>query len=145
MLPIVFMKKGTTAAELGYNAHNNMLYVEIAEQVSAGQCWIAVLAQEIFESRYKWKNLFRRFSKSFKQELELKGHAVEIAVAARMGFDREVYFDYEARSLTQYPQFATVLFSDIKDRLKAQHANAVAWVNDHWEELKKYEAKFGKS
>lgn len=144
MLPIVLMEKGVTAK--GRNASNSLFTVEIVEHVAEGQSWIGVLAQEIFESRYKWKNLYRLFSKKFKQEMELKGHAIESLTAVRFdGFVLGTYLRDEALALTQYRQFFNVPFEEIHRRLHEELSFAKEWLDDHEDELRKYEAKFGKS
>jgi hypothetical protein len=141
LFPIIKIQRGLKAENWGRNATNTLFTVEIAEFVAPGQSWVGVLAQEIYECHYKW----RHFGFFYKQrELELRGHAVECAAAARMdGYDLRQYELQEAGTMQRAYNgiFKDMPIETIAGELAARRPMAARWVVDHDPLLSKYEAR----
>ena len=98
IFPIIRIRN-TDAATWGRNARNNPFEVEIARDVLHGQSWLGVLAQEVYESRYKlcfWNLL----SPGWREDMELTSHTIEAIVASDWdGFGYQAYLQAEAETL----------------------------------------------
>jgi hypothetical protein len=93
-LPLVFV-----VDNLRPNANNNRFRVVIRRTMPQGQSWLGVLAQEYFESRYKWTHWF--MDTKAREEMELLGHAIEAMVAFHYdGMDLDAYEVREAFALS---------------------------------------------
>jgi hypothetical protein len=90
------------------------------------------LCQERYEIAWKWRHPFRYRSTAGKQDMEIMGHAVEIAFNVRWhqaDYDWEV--QTEAADLMGYPQFAGVEGAEIMRRLRDAGPAAVRWLDNH--------------
>ena len=141
MLPIIYQRRLT-----GRNATNNSWRVVIDP---TAPFWRAVLAQEIWESRHKlgslWRplRLFRRIFRrtEFKQDLELRGHEVEVQAAVQFFSGRETdHRKREARGMVEhYPQFRGWSVARVEIAMEQRADAARKWVREHREELLGYE------
>lgn len=129
------------------NAHNGMFQACIRREVAADQFWLGIVAQEVYEFRYKWARLHFPivFSAGLRQELELRGHAVECA--AYELFDNrpwsqvQDYMMREAHALQGYPQFVGCGTTQLVAEMKARMGLARAWVAKNEAYLRRQAAK----
>lgn len=122
------------------NAQNNPFRVWIAApQFFRRESWLGVLGQEVYEFRYKWTRLhLTYFVTRLREEMELRGHAVECAIAASEGRNLHDYEWDEAQSLVS-PQssyarkgmFKGMSAPEVMDELIARRPLARAWVAKH--------------
>ena len=150
MIPIIRIRN-TSAVAWGRNARNNAFEVEIAGEVLAGQSWLGVLAQEVFESRHKWSRgligvaLVRRW----REDMELMGHTIEACVASQWdGFDYDAYLLLEAQTLVSpWSSYqARGLFKgktegDVLALMQQRERQAARWVREHAGFLNRWAAR----
>lgn len=121
---VITVHEGQNAAR---NAHNDLFAVELWK--NPGACWSAIMAQEIFECRYKWRR-FLFFAD--RREMELLGHAVEARVARELGYDLDQYEKDEAAAMVQgYSAFAGLTVQEVQAQLLARRGEALRWVSDN--------------
>ena len=126
------------------NAQNNFYRVWIAApQFFRRESWLGVLGQEIYEWRYKWTRLhLTYFVTRLREEMELRGHAVECAIAASEGHSRDAYEWNESASLiapaSSYAakgMFRQRSLEQMKVALEDRRPLAREWVAKHREYL----------
>lgn len=131
LFPRISIRKGVSYETWGKNATNSALHVEIAEKVEGS--WIGILAQEIYESRYKlvWGR-FLWMTKKQKAKMEIMGHTIEAVAAKKYNptEDLHAYMKKEALVLsTMYPElFKGVDTTSIYEQMVASLHDANLWV-----------------
>ena len=101
IFPIIRVRD-INAAIWGRNARNNLFEVEIARYLDSNQSWLGVLAQEVYESHYKWRRglIGVTLVKHWREDMELTSHTIEALVANQWdGHDYQQYLFVEAETL----------------------------------------------
>lgn len=133
LLPIQRYKSLT-----GRNGRNTLFVAEV--DPDAPYPW-AIMAQEVYESRRKYRNpvaLIRRvFTTEGKRDLNLRGAEVEVqAVALWYGIDPGVYRSWEAKTLAAQSYFEGVGSAEIELRMIGFSRYAHEWVRKHGHQIK---------
>lgn len=140
--------RNTDAATWGRNARNNPFEVEIARDVLAGQSWLGVLAQEVYESRHKLQ-FWNMFKRRWREDMELTSHTIEALIAARWdGYDYQQYLFVEAETLvspwSSYRDkrlFKGMRAADVFELMQQRAYQADKWVTANRRFLDRWAAK----
>jgi hypothetical protein len=110
------------------NGSNSYLTVTLWNNPNV--CRLAILAQEVYECRAKWRFVGQR-------ERELMGHAIECQVAALEGHWLEQYEGEEAMVLHRGygGLFADQSYEAVLAMLRARRGQAEEWVREHAGEI----------
>lgn len=99
--------------------------------------------REFFSRPLLTMRLVEVFSKKLQRSTEYKGHALEIAWRYKF-IGSEGTHEYrisEAKALMKYKQFKGVPLSDIIDKLKCYHADAMQYLTKHEHRIKRLYGK----
>lgn len=143
ILPIIIVEHGKRATR--YNAKNNPFRIRIVEYPDAGASWLGILAQELYEAKAK-RAFWMLFSRSWRRDMELMGHAIECCVAAE--YDDMVLADYETAEadVMTRPGAYSGMFRDMGKSgvllaLVARRQQAREWMREHRDFLNEWHAK----
>jgi hypothetical protein len=149
VFPRIEVLSGISYETWGRNARNNPFIVEIAGTVQGS--WIGILSQEVYESHFKWKCLLvgTLLVRSLREEMELRGHAVEARVAADYeGLDYEEYLAAEASAIVlpngsyvREGMFEGMTIGKAMDKMRERDSIARKWVANHSDFLSKWQAR----
>ena len=149
MLPIIRMHPGN-AWEWGRNARNTAFTVEIAEKVAGS--WLGILAQEVFESRFKWRRglIGTLLVTAWHEHMELVGHAIEARVAERYDhchFDGYLYAEAlalvdPASSYQRKGLFRGQSLEQVLQRLRQVQPEADDWIRAHAKEIYRWRLRY---
>lgn len=131
----------------GRNARNNLYRVEISRRIDTStQSWVGVLAQEVYESRVRWKYLIvLTMFKSVKREMEIVGHAIEAYVAYKFDeFDLNEYLRREARTMQSGYDglFSEYEYEDLCLELAASVPAAMFWYDTNFKLLDEWHRRW---
>lgn len=123
------------------NANNNPFLIRMGDHL--GENFAPIWAQEYYEATTKLRNpkmLFLRLiqNKPAMRELEIMGHEIEVQVASKLAIENpESRRKSEARSLTNYKQFAGFTEAEISTLMVRATPMAKAWVTKNWVKIQK--------
>lgn len=123
----------------GKNGTNNLFSVKVDP---AAKYPLAVLAQELYESDYKWhpRVIAVRLSKAAQREMEYRGHEVEVQAAVELyGADEDAHRRDEGEVMHYGYDgiFKHLLVPEIISEMEKHTIMAKQWVQDNKDRLRK--------